>query len=188
MSDRVEAGLGAYVSPSGSHDVTSLVRAAQHGDRNAYGTLYLLHARFVHGVLLGMVDPDDAKDLVQDVFLHGLRKLESLREPAAFGGWIAQIARNIARMSYRGRLELVQLDDNMAATERDAGALEGSEVLATIRTLPEAYREPLLLRLVEGMSGSEIAERTGLTHGSVRVNLHRGMTLLRQKLGGISEP
>jgi RNA polymerase sigma-70 factor (ECF subfamily) len=61
-------------------------------------------------------------------------------------------------------------------------------VLATIRTLPEAYREPLLLRLVEGMSGSEIAERTGLTHGSVRVNLHRGMTLLRQKLGGISEP
>ena len=56
-------------------------------------------------------------------------------------------------------------------------------VLAVIRTLPEAYREPLILRLVEGMTGPEIATRTGLTHGSVRVNLYRGMQLLREKLG-----
>jgi RNA polymerase sigma-70 factor (ECF subfamily) len=41
----------------------------------------------------------------------------------------------------------------------------------------------LLLRLIEGMTGPEIAERTGLTPGSVRVNLHRGMQQLRQKLG-----
>ena len=53
-----------------------------------------------------------------------------------------------------------------------------------IRALPEAYREPLMLRLVEGMSGPEIAERTGLTPGSVRVNLHRGIALLRQHMGG----
>lgn len=55
-------------------------------------------------------------------------------------------------------------------------------VLAAIRSLPEAYREPLILRLVEGMTGPEIAERTGLTPGSVRVNLHRGMRQLREKL------
>ena len=48
-------------------------------------------------------------------------------------------------------------------------------VLAAIRRLPEAYRETLVLRLVEGMTGPEIAERTGLTPGSVRVNLHRGL-------------
>lgn len=47
---------------------------------------------------------------------------------------------------------------------------------------PEAYRETLLLRLVEGLTGPEIAERTGLTAGSVRVNLHRGMALLRAAL------
>jgi RNA polymerase sigma-70 factor (ECF subfamily) len=40
----------------------------------------------------------------------------------------------------------------------------------------------LILRLVEGMSGQEIAERTGHTPGSVRVNLHRGMQMLREKL------
>jgi RNA polymerase sigma-70 factor (ECF subfamily) len=55
-------------------------------------------------------------------------------------------------------------------------------ILAVVRALPEPYREPLILRLVEGMTGPEIAARTGLTHGSVRVNLYRGMQLLRGKL------
>ena len=57
-------------------------------------------------------------------------------------------------------------------------------VLAAIRRLPEAYRETLVLRLVEGLTGPEIAERTGLQPGSVRVNLHRGMQMLREALGG----
>jgi RNA polymerase sigma-70 factor (ECF subfamily) len=56
--------------------------------------------------------------------------------------------------------------------------------LAAVRSLPETYREVLILRLVEGMSGPEIAARTGLTAGSVRVNLHRGMKLLKEKIGG----
>ena len=57
------------------------------------------------------------------------------------------------------------------------------EALAVIASLPETYRETLLLRFVGGLSGPEIAERTGLTHGSVRVNLHRGVALLRERLG-----
>ena len=56
-------------------------------------------------------------------------------------------------------------------------------MLAAIRELPQAYHEPLILRLVEGMSGPEIAAMTGLTADSVRVNLHRGFRLLRQRLG-----
>jgi RNA polymerase sigma-70 factor (ECF subfamily) len=63
--------------------------------------------------------------------------------------------------------------------------LEAKEVLSAIRSLPEAYRETLSLRLVQGYSGPEIAALTGLSPGSVRVNLHRGMNLLRQKLGAI---
>jgi RNA polymerase sigma-70 factor (ECF subfamily) len=61
-------------------------------------------------------------------------------------------------------------------------------VLAAIRALPEAYREPLILRLVEGMSGEEIAARTGLTPASVRVNLHRGMKRLRESLNKEGRP
>ena len=55
-------------------------------------------------------------------------------------------------------------------------------MLAVIQSLPAAYRETLVLRLVEGMTGEEIAEQTGLTSGSVRVNLHRGMKRLREAL------
>ncbi len=55
-------------------------------------------------------------------------------------------------------------------------------MLALIRTLPNAYRETLVLRLVEGLTGPEISERTGMTPGSVRVNLSRGMAQLRPLL------
>jgi RNA polymerase sigma-70 factor (ECF subfamily) len=54
--------------------------------------------------------------------------------------------------------------------------------LEAIRELPEAYRETLLMRLVEGLTGPEIARRSGLTEGSVRVNLHRGLKMLRDRL------
>ena len=70
------------------------------------------------------------------------------------------------------------------ATHEDR--LDAQRSLAAIRALPEAYRETLMLRLVEGMSGPEIAQRTGLSPGSVRVNLHRGMALLRTALAGNS--
>lgn len=180
-----EDAIPIRATPSGA-DVAPIVLSAQGGNRDSYGALYSRYAAYVHAVLLAHVPPDEAPDLVQDVFLHALRKLATLRDPAAFGSWIAQIARNMAKMSRRGHLELVQLDEQLAAPEHPiaGAALDGDAVLAAIRSLPDAYSEPLLLRLVEGMSGEEIAERTGLTHGSVRVNLHRGMALLRHKLGG----
>ena len=56
-------------------------------------------------------------------------------------------------------------------------------MLEVIRGLPETYQETLILRLVEGLTGPQIATCTGLTEGSVRVNLHRGMNMLRDKLG-----
>ena len=60
---------------------------------------------------------------------------------------------------------------------------EASSVLSgRIRQLPEAYRETLIMRLVLELTGPEIAEHTGMTHGSVRINLHRGMKLLREAL------
>ena len=77
------------------------------------------------------------------------------------------------------------LDDALLDTRgaSSSDVAEARNVLAAIRTLPDAYRETLVMRLCEGMSGPEIAEVTGLEPGSVRINLHRGMKLLREKLG-----
>lgn len=159
-----------------------LVDAARRGDRLAFGRLYDRFAPMLHGLLLARVPCGEVDDLVHEVFLQALCQLGSLRQPAAFGPWLAAIARNRARDHFRRRAATVDLPDDLpGAPHPEGGALE---VLAAIRRLPDAYRETLILRLVEGMTGPEIAERTGLTHGSVRVNLHRGMQMLRSALDG----
>ena len=59
--------------------------------------------------------------------------------------------------------------------------------LRAVRDLPPAYRFTVMMRLADGMTGPEIAVRTGLTAASVRVNLHRGMKKLRRRLGASHE-
>jgi RNA polymerase sigma-70 factor (ECF subfamily) len=164
----------------GAH--VSLVEAVQDGDREAFGPLYKLYAPMVHGILLARVPFDEVDDLVQDVFLLAFKKLHTLRDNAAFGGWLAMITRNHAMNFHRRPRASEELTEDMART--DSSLNEAREVLGVIRSLPDAYRETLILRLVEGMTGPEIAERTGLMPDSVRVNLHRGMKLLREKLRG----
>lgn len=159
-----------------------LVRSALAGDPAAFSRLYERYGRVVHGLLLARVARDEVEDLVQDVFLTAWRRLGDLRDPAAFGGWIAMIARHRATDFHRRTAAFVELPDNLESPGTPSGEADADVVLAAIRSLPDAYRETLILRLVEGLSGPEIAERTGLTPGSVRVNLHRGMKLLREKL------
>jgi RNA polymerase sigma-70 factor (ECF subfamily) len=160
---------------------TVLVGAALAGDRDGFGRLYDLYAPLVHGILLARVPRAEVDDLVQDIFLHAFKKLHTLREAAAFGPWIAMIARNRAVDFHRRSRQTVELTDDVRGSNTSDS--RAAEILEMIRSLPEAYRETLVLRLVEGMTGPEIAVRTGLTAASVRVNLHRGMKLLRQKLG-----
>jgi RNA polymerase sigma-70 factor (ECF subfamily) len=171
-------------------DEEPLVRAAQAGDRAAFGQLYQRYARMVHGVLLARVPVSAAEDLVQDVFLQVLPRMKSLRDTSRFGPWLAAIARNRAMDFHRHTKPAAPFEEQIGTIETgqpsnsNVGVEDGMALLNALRELPEAYREPLILRFVEGMTGPEIAERTGLTHGSVRVNLHRGMQMLREKWQG----
>lgn len=174
-----------FVGTAGSapaSDEETLVRSASGGDRAAFGELYSRYARVVHAILLARVPITEAEDLVQDVFISAFRKLQFLRTPAAFRGWLGAIARNRAiefhRSARREQQEQANAADPAAPSSEDAWM-----VLDAIRRLPDAYRETLVMRLVEGMTGPEIADRTGLTPESVRVNLCRGMKLLREQLG-----
>src|SRR5829696_1902499 len=177
MSPQVDA---AEQSPATPVEAV-LVRAVLEGDRDGFGQLYGLFAPLVHGILLARVPRAEVDDLVQDIFLHAFKKLHTLRDAAAFGPWIAMIARNRAVDFHRRSRETVEINDDLRGS--DTHESRATEILELIRNLPEAYRETLVLRLVEGMTGPEIAARTGLTAASVRVNLHRGMKLLRERLG-----
>jgi RNA polymerase sigma-70 factor (ECF subfamily) len=173
---------------TGAGEDDSLIRSAVQGDRGAFGELYVRYARMVHGILLARVPAGDAEDLVQDVFVSAMRQLRGLRTAAAFRGWLAAIARNRAIDYFRNARHSTTLEDS---TEREHGVRPAGQdtfvVLDVIRSLPEAYRETLILRLVEGMTGPEIAQQTGLTPDSVRVNLCRGMKMLREVWGGVEK-
>jgi RNA polymerase sigma-70 factor, ECF subfamily len=160
---------------------TILVTAVLEGNHDQFAQLYDLYAPLVHGILLARVPRNEVDDLVQDIFLHALKKLHTLRDKAAFGPWIAMIARNRAMDFHRQTHQTVEVTEELRSS--DASSSKAMEMLEIVRSLPDAYRETLVLRLVEGMTGPEIAARTGLTPASVRVNLHRGMKLLREKLG-----
>jgi len=190
--DLLMGGLGVKPgrdpsAPQVSEDA-KLVITARDGDRAAFGRLYDRYARMVHGVLLAKVPVGVVDDLVQDVFVLALRRLSTLREAGSFGAWLAAIARNLANDYHRrslpedrlaGDVHKAEVDRCMTGDDHDGPA---AAVFDAIRRLPGAYRETLILRLVEGMTGPEIAARTGLTQGSVRVNLHRGMQQLRAML------
>jgi len=170
----------------------SLVLAAREGDRAAFAGLYLRYARMVHGILLARVPANEVDDLVQDVFLRALPRMGDLRDVSRFGPWLAAITRNRANDYHRKNRAVAAVTESLSEDEEDLPAsrtapdAEAAMILALVRSLWEAYREPLILRLVEGMTGPEIAARTGLTPGSVRVNLHRGMQQLREKLNQAS--
>jgi RNA polymerase sigma-70 factor, ECF subfamily len=184
MERRTVAGW--YVT-EGSDDA-SLVTAARDGDRDAFGRLYSRYSRMVHGILLARVGSADVDDLVQDAFVHAFRRLHDLNDATRFGGWLAAIARSRAN-DHRRRLQTASAVRQALAMEEGSMSpmnpslqMSAERILELIRALPDAYRETLILRLIEGMTGPEIAVRTGLTPGSVRVNLYRGMQQLREKM------
>ncbi|MFN2598586.1 MAG: RNA polymerase sigma factor [Pyrinomonadaceae bacterium] len=179
---QVIGGTGASVAEE-TQELSAdarLVAAVRAGDREAFARLYDAYGRMVHGILLARVPYGEVDDLVQDVFLTALRKIDTLRDDGSFGAWLAMITRNRAMDFHRRSRETTEIEETHAQTQATQG--QAVEVLNLIRLLPEAYREPMILRFVEGMTGPEIAERTGLAPASVRVNIHRGMKMLREKL------
>ncbi len=144
-------------------------------------TIYFKYLGLVHAVLLVRVGRAETEDLAHDVFLRAFRALPALQEGRALGAWLAQIARHAALDHLRRRRPWGWLRLGTVRARNPAG-LGGEEILAALGELPEAYHEPLAMRLVCGMSGPQIAAALGMTPGSVRVNLCRGMELLRGKL------
>lgn len=173
-------------APHADPEVARLVLRARGGDEGAFDALYRRFAPSVHGILLSRLPGADADEATHETFVLAWKRLASLRDAGALGPWLHAIARNVANDRHRARARRREepLGDAppwpAAPTGGDA-ELRG-RVLDHIRSLPEAYREPLTLRLVEGLTGPEIADATGLTPGSVRVNLCRGMDLLRELL------
>ncbi len=137
-------------------------------------------------------DPDDAKDLAQDVFVRVYRNLDKYR-PGTFDGWLYRITKNLfldkVRRKRRIRMESLPDEDWNQPVETSPGPDERVElgllrgdIEQALTTLPPTFRTAVVLCDIQDLSYEEIADATGWPLGTVRSRIHRGRRLLRTAL------
>jgi RNA polymerase sigma-70 factor (ECF subfamily) len=174
---------------------TALVLRARDGDRAAFEELVRRTSRLVYARLyLDTGRADRADDLLQETFLLAFRSLRGLANPAGFRQWLLAIAHNVliddARRQARQKRAAPAADTPVSAVLASGPTPEQSvereearqRVLSVLRSLPEEYRLPLTLRYLTGADYETIGEQLGLTNGSLRGLLHRGLKMLRDRL------
>ena len=173
-------------------DLAYLVRLAQHGDRDAFGRLVEQFERTVYAVCLRRLgNAGDALELTQEVFLHVMNRLDQLREPERFAGWLRQVAARMAinRATRRLPPSTVATDvlegagevhsdplDELIARERAQRLWEGLEQLKSLD------RETLVAFYIHGQSLLEMADRLDTPVGTIKRRLHTARKRLRAEL------
>jgi len=123
-----------------------------------------------------------AQDLVQEAFSAAWKAFDSLRDKTAAKPWLFSILRNeYARSFQRKRLDIqdgVELEELSVSVP--AEGQERVELENLLQALPENYREPLMLQVLGGFSGREIAQMLNITEQNVMVRLTRARHALRR--------
>ena len=131
-----------------------------------------------------------AEDATQEAFITAWRKLEQLREPASFPGWLKRIVLTECNRLTRGkRLRLVPLDDGVAlpsAIANPQDTIEGDElkraVLAAVNSLPRHERMTMLLFYFSNRTHKEIGEFLEVPTTTVAKRLHSARSRLRSEM------
>lgn len=181
----------------------TLVVEAQRGDRWAFEELVRRTSRSVYARLyLETGNAADAEDLTQETYMRAFRSIQQVKEAGGngFRAWLHAVARSAALDFHRasgrkrrGHLRLARIPQEAVAelparAEDEPAARERRErVRAALNSLPEEYRLPLMLRYLEGADYPEITMQLGLTNGSLKGLLHRGLAALRRSLQGSVE-
>jgi len=150
----------------------ALVRAL-HGDLFRYG-YWLCHDKHI------------AEDLVQETFLRAWRALDSLKDEKAAKSWLITILRREnARRFERKRFDMSEYDEMSVVDTQAMGNeqnLENQLLRDKIAQLPAEYREPLVLQVLGGYSGDEIAQELNLNKNTVMTRLFRARNQLKEAL------
>jgi RNA polymerase sigma-70 factor (ECF subfamily) len=168
-------------------DDAALVAAVRGGDGEALGELFRRHGQAVHSTAYRVTgSPQDAEDVLQDVFLMLPDALQRYEERQQFASWLKRVATLTALMRVRSRAArretaadpLWELPSGESST-----VVERVAVQKALGSVPEAMRVVWLLKEVEGYSHAEIAEMLGISSGNSAARLFRAWKLLRAALG-----
>ncbi|GIV21110.1 MAG: ECF-family RNA polymerase sigma factor [Armatimonadota bacterium] len=180
-----------------------LVERARAGDVDAFGELYQRTHRRIYQYIRQMVPtPEDAEDLMQEVYLRAWSGLQGLHASEAFWVWLHRIARN-AVLDSRKRKQLNSVSLESAFTDDEDGETEPVEVAdwsgnpeqivlseatqeavrQAVRSLPESHREVVTMYYLEDMEIAEVAQVLGVPKNTVLSRLARAREALRRKLG-----
>lgn len=162
-----------------------MTRRARDLDREAFRALLERLLPRVRGLLFRLGAPsDELDDLVQEVFLTVIRRLDSFRSESSISTWVLGIAVNVLRTWRRRRTEEVRNMDERASVDAEPpsalAALEAGERLrGALSRLSPPLREAFVLRHVEELRAVEVASVLGVPEGTVRRRAHEAREKLR---------
>lgn len=180
-----------------------IVRAVQNGETERFRELVDRHRGRVYAVLQRMLaNPPLAEELAQEAFVKAYTGLNGFRGDARFGTWLVQIAlftaRDHLRRARRMRQKVTSLEElrarHAAAGDpadlrpaadplRNLAGQQGENVVhEALDSLPDEYREVLVLKHLEEWPYERIAELTGDTVGTLKVRAHRARRMLKEQL------
>jgi RNA polymerase sigma-70 factor (ECF subfamily) len=177
----------------------------QNNDVEVFTQLVNRYSNKIYGLALRITrNPSDAEEVLQDVFLTVLKKLDTFREESKFSTWIYRVTANASYMRLRvekkkyenqanlrnyvsyndsGTLRGVQLRDWSDRPDEALLSREGLEIIEkAVSELPEDKRMVFHLKDIEGLSNKEVAEILGLSIPAIKSRIHRARLLLRARL------
>ena len=183
-----------------------LIKRIKDGDLSAYDTMVSRYWDRIYARVIQLLNnAQDAEEVTQDAFIRAQRGLDSFRGDASFGTWLYQIATNLARNRYwywfrRKRDQSFSIDQPLSADsditledfmpseqENPSQAAITQEfvdrVAVCMDELSEQHKEVLVLRNIENMSYDAIADRLGLSVGTIKSRIARGRDRLRDLMG-----
>ena len=182
-------------------DDVALVRAAQRGDREAFGALVGQHAPSIISVTTRMLGQTaDAEDVAQETFIAAYKALSQFQFDSKFSTWLYRIAVNKCTDALRSRRpENVSVeaagDDGpvaweMASEETPYWELQQAELAweldAAIQALPHLYRESFVLKHIEGLEYDEMSAILGAHRDTIKMRVYKARTLLCQSLAHLN--
>ena len=181
---------------AGGSDDDALVRAAQRGDRDAFGTLVSRHAQSILSVVSRMLGPSDAEDVAQEAFIAAYKALPRFHFDSKFSTWLYRIAVNKCTDTLRSRRsDTTSLDAEsdssamawqVADEETPHSTLEQAELAweldRQIQALPHLYRESFVLKHIEGLGYEEMSAILGVNRDTLKMRVYKARTMLCERL------